>query len=212
MALLDGTQDAKDILGAIQRTGERYGGAHIVDILLGTETEKVVATGHNKAPAFGIGATRKKHEWQALIRQLVASSFLNLEISRYGGLTILDKGHALLRGEESFRYRPAPARATGRKARRDEASAATVTAEQSSLLASLKALRLTIAKERQVPAYLVFSDRSLLDMAKRCPRTMDEFAEVNGVGASKLKDFAVRFLSAIRAHQNNGRNVTEAAE
>ena len=212
VALLDGTQDAKEILGAIQRTGERYGGAHIVDMLVGTETEKVVATGHNRAPAFGIGAARKKDEWQALIRQLVASSFLNLEISRYGGLTILDKGHALLRGEESFRYRPAPARATGRKARRDEALAATVTAEQSSLLASLKKLRLTIAKERQVPAYLVFSDRSLLDMAKRCPRTMDEFAEVNGVGASKLKDFAARFLSAIRAHQDNGRNVTEAAE
>ena len=210
--LADGTNDAKAILAAIQRTGERYGGAHIIDILQGTETEKVVASGHNKGPAFGIGAARKKDEWQSLIRQLVASGYLTLDISRYGGLSILDKGHALLRGEGLFRYRPAPTRrATGRKARHDEDAAAT-TPEQSSLLASLKTLRLAIAKERQVPAYLIFSDRSLLDMAKRCPRTVDEFAEVNGVGALKLKDFAERFLRAIRAHHDNGRDVTASAE
>ncbi len=209
---MDGTQDAKAILAAIQRTGERYGGAHIVDILQGTETEKVIAAGHNKAPAFGVGAARKKDEWQSLIRQLVASGFLTLEISRYGGLTLLDKGQALLRGEGSFRYRPAPARVTARKARRDEALTANVTAEQSTLLASLKKLRFAIAKERQVPAYLIFSDRSLLDMARRCPRTVDEFAEVNGVGASKLKDFAARFLRAIRAHQDEERDMTGPAE
>jgi ATP-dependent DNA helicase RecQ len=211
VALADGTNDARHILAAIQRTGERYGGAHIVDILLGTETEKVVAAGHNKATAFGAGAARKKDEWQSLIRQLVASGFLTLEISRYGGLSILDKGHALLRGEEPFRYRPAPPRRpTGRKARREDDIAATVTADQSSLLASLKKLRFAIAKERQVPAYLIFSDRSLLDMAKRCPHTVDEFAEVNGVGASKLKDFAARFLGAIRAHEDNGREAAAA--
>jgi len=201
--LADGTNDGRAILAAIQRTGERYGMAHIVDILQGTETEKVVAAGHNKGPTFGIGAARKKDEWQSLIRQLVASGFLNLDISRYGGLSLLDKGHALLRGEENFRYRPAPPRVTERKTRRGEEPVAPVSAEQSSLLESLKKLRLGIAKERQVPAYLIFSDRSLLDMAKRCPRTIDEFAEVNGVGASKLKDFAARFLSAIRAHQTS---------
>ena len=129
------------------------------------ETEKIVANAHDKGPAFGVGAARKKEEWRSLIRQLVASGFLNLEISRYGGLRILDKGHALLRGEASFRYRPDPLRrVTGRKPRRDEGLVATVTADQSSLLASLKKLRLSIAKERQVPAYLIFSDRALLDM------------------------------------------------
>ena len=213
VGLADGTKDAREILAAIHRTGERYGGAHIIDVLQGIETEKVAAAGHHKGPAFGVGAARKKEEWQSMIRQLVASGFLNLEISRYGGLSILDKGHELLRGEASFRYRPAPARrVTGRKARRDEDLVATVTAEQSSLLASLKKLRLNIAKERQVPAYLIFSDRSLLDMAKRCPRNIGEFAEVNGVGASKLKDFAESFLSAIRAHQDNGREAAASTE
>ena len=213
VALLDGTKEAREILAAIQSTGERFGAAHIIDVLQGIETEKVVANGHNRRPAFGVGAARKKEEWQSLIRQLVASGFLNLEIANYGGLSILDKGRALLRGEASFRFRPAPSRhVTGRKAQRDQDLVDAATAEQSSLLASLKKLRLTLAKQRQVPAYLIFSDRTLLDMAKRCPRNMNEFAEVNGVGASKLKDFAESFLHAIRAHQEKEREMTAAAE
>jgi len=213
VALLDGTKDARDILAAIHRTGGRYGAAHIIDVLQGIETEKVVSIGHDKGPAFGIGAARKKEEWQSLIRQLVASGLLNLEISRYGGLSILDKGHALLRGETAFRYRPdSHRRVTGRKARREKDLGSTVTAGQSSLLASLKKLRLSIAKERQVPAYLIFSDRTLLDMAKRCPRDIGEFAEVNGVGASKLKDFAEIFLGAIRANQDSRRDMAATAE
>ena len=213
VALLDGTKDAREILAAIHRTGERYGTAHIIDVLQGIETEKVVASGHDKAPAFGVGAARKREEWQSLIRQLVASGFINVEISRYGGLSIPDKGHTLLHGEASFRYRPdSHRRVTGRKARRGDDLEAIVTADQSSLLASLKKVRLGIAKERQVPAYLIFSDRTLLDMTKRCPRDIGEFAEVNGVGASKLKDFAEIFLGTIRAHQNNPRDVAVTAK
>jgi ATP-dependent DNA helicase RecQ len=207
VALLDGTKDAREILAAVHRTGQRYGAAHIVDILQGIETEKVVASGHNNGPAFGVGAARNKEEWQSLIRQLVASGFLNVEISHYGGLSILEKGRSLLRGDASFHYRPGShRRAAGRKSPRGEDRGA-VTADQPSLLASLKKLRLNIAKERQVPAYLIFSDRTLLDMAKRCPRDIGEFAEVNGVGASKLKDLAEIFLGTIRAHQDNSRDV-----
>ena len=213
VSLLDGTNEAREILAAIHRMGERYGAAHIIDVLQGKTTEKVVVNGHDQGAAFGVGATRKKDAWQSLIRQLVASGFLNVEIGRYGGLSILDKGHALLRGEASFRYRPdSHRRVTGRKARRDEDLVATVSAYQSSLLASLKKLRLSIAKERQVPAYLIFSDRTLLDMAKRCPRDIGAFAEVNGVGASKLKDFAEIFLDAIRAHRDDQPDVATTAE
>ena len=106
VALLDGTNDAREILAAIHRTGERYGAGHIVDLL-----------------QVGAGAARKKEEWRSLIRQLVAAGFLNLEIGRFGGLSLLDKGHALLRGEASFGYRPAPSRRVKeRKMRGDEGS------------------------------------------------------------------------------------------
>ena len=112
-----------------------------------------------------------------------------------------------------FHYRPAPAcRVERRKARREEDFDATVTAGQSSLLDALKKLRLNLARERNVPAYLIFSDRTLLDMARRRPRDIGEFAEVNGVGASKLKDFAKVFLSAIRAHRDGAPDAAVTAE
>ena len=136
-----------------------------------------------------------------MIRQLVAAGFLDHDVKGFGGLAITDKGRALLQDEESFHYRQdamgrtAPAR---RKGRGKEPVAELSTAE-TALLDRLKALRLELAKERGVPAYVVFSDKSLADMAQRQPRNDAEFAEVNGVGAAKLKEFAAPFLEAIAA-------------
>ena len=111
---------------------------------------------------------------------------------------ITAKGRALRRDELSFSHRPAPpSRKAERKARQE---AAVLSDSNQTLLAALKQLRFGLAKQRQVPAYLIFSDRSLIDMAERKPRTRDEFAEVNGVGAAKLKAFAGIFLSAIEDH------------
>lgn len=196
---IDGTEEAEKILVAVSRSGERYGAAHIIDILRGTETEKVVRAGHDRLPAFGAGSDRKKAEWQSLIRQMVASGFLALDIQGYGGLGMTEKSRALLQGDGSFHYRAdsvaktAPSRRKSRAAEPEHP----LTAEQTDLLGILKELRLQLAKQRGVPAYVVFPDRSLIDMARRSPRTPEEFAEVNGVGATKLKDFAQPFLSAI---------------
>ena len=133
--------------------------------------------------------------------RVVAAGFLRLDIKGYGGLAITTKGQALIHGEESFRYRQdtmRPAPPARRKARSGEPEAALSEAE-TALFARLKELRLDLARERGVPAYVVFSDRSLADMARRRPRNATEFAEVNGVGAVKLKDFAAPFLDAIAA-------------
>lgn len=198
--LTDGTAEAKLVLAAIRQSGERYGAAHVIDILRGTETEKVAASGHNDLAVFGAGAARRKPEWQALIRQLTAAGFLAVDIGGYGGLMIAEKGQALSRGEGSFLYRAEhlQRRSTSRKG---EAAAAPMSDEASALLAALKELRLRLARERQVPAYVIFSDRTLADMAEKQPRTEAEFAVVNGVGAAKLRDFAGIFLATIRAHE-----------
>ena len=168
---IDGTEDARKILSAALQSGERFGAAHLIDILRGTETEKIMRFGHRRLPTFGVGADRAKNEWRSLIRQMVATGFLRLDIGGCGGIRITDKGCALLQGEGAFLYRedtvivgrPAPAR------------------------------------ERGVPAYIVFPDRTLIDMASRCPRSEAEFAEVNGLGAAELKLFAGPFLAAIDA-------------
>ena len=112
-----------------------------------------------------------------------------------GGLAITEKGLALRRGESQFQFRRAAPRS---KARADAPE--TGPASDPELLAALKALRLRLARERQVPAYVIFSDRTLIDMAARRPRDLDGFAAVNGVGAAKLKDFGRVFLAAIAAH------------
>ena len=131
---------------------------------------------------------------------MVAAGFLRLDIAGFGGLAITDKGRTLLRGEGVFLYRedtvaarPSP---TPRRARGKEAELP-LSGEQTALLGVLKALRLEIARERGVPAYVVFPDRALIDMARRRPRSEEEFAEVNGVGAAKLRQFAGPFLAAI---------------
>ncbi|MCA0011560.1 DNA helicase RecQ [Mesorhizobium sp. B292B1B] len=200
----DGGAEARIILAAVAQTGERFGAAHVIDILLGHETEKVLARGHQTLTSFRAGAAHRKTVWLSLIRQLVAGGFLMPDPDGHGGLAISESGRALARGEVAFHYRveTRDPLARGRK-RSGEGSAAGAEGVDGSLLAALKALRLRLAKERQVPAYVVFSDRTLIDMAERRPHDLDAFAEVNGVGAAKLREFGEIFLGAIAGHRPN---------
>jgi len=199
-ALVDGTQDAVRILDAVRQTGERFGAAHIVDVVRGAETEKIVSSGHHLLRGFGSGSARKKEEWRSLIHQLVAGGFLIHDIAGYGGLSLSKDGHALLRGERKFQYRAIALRGSARRERVSAPDSA-ITHEQSALLVELKKLRLRIAGGRHLPAYLIFSDKTLLEMARHAPRNLHEFAMINGVGASKLRDFGKTFVDAIAARR-----------
>ncbi len=197
--LSDGSAEGRQILAVIEQTGQRFGTAHVIDVLRGAETEKVIKSGHHRLPAFGSGTDGKKETWRSFIRQLVAAGFLRLDIAGYGGLGITAKGECLLRGETGFHYRPD--RIAGSQPKRTRRSTAETTEEmapeQAELLGRLKELRLRLAKDRGVPAYVIFPDRALIDMARRQPQSRDEFAAVNGVGAAKLRDFADIFLGEI---------------
>ena len=124
---------------------------------------------------------------------MVAADFLRAD--DHGGLAITERGEDLRRGSGVFHFRPVPARA---KAKADVAAAGE--GGDPDLLAALKAVRMRLARERKVPAYVIFSDRTLIDMTALRPRTLEEFAMVNGVGAAKLKDFGKVFLAAIAEH------------
>ncbi len=202
VALSDATPEARQILHIVERTGERYGATHIVDVLRGAETEKIIASGHHRLHAFGSGAARKKEEWRSLIRQLAANGFLNHDVAGFGGLSLTEDGRAVLRGEKPFQCRKDAVRGETRK----ERAAQTVSAlndDQAALLAVLKKLRLTLAARRNLPAYLIFSDKTLIEMARTTPRNLHEFAMVNGVGTSKLRDFGQAFLDAIAAYRRS---------
>jgi ATP-dependent DNA helicase RecQ len=195
---IDATEDARKILAAIRGTGERYGAGHIIDVLLGSRTERMTEA-HAALDVFGKGALRKKDEWQSLIRQMAGDGLLRHDLQGYGGLEIAEKGHALLRGHGAFEARPIKPRERTKRQARAEQIAVQSDADPS-LIAALKALRMQLARERRVPPYVIFSDRSLIDMAQLRPRDESEFGMVHGVGAAKLKDFGKIFLKTIREH------------
>ena len=200
--MVDGTVEGQKALAAVMETGNRFGAVHIIDVLHGAQTEKVARAGHDRLPSFGIGAELKKEQWRSLIRQLVAAGFLRLDVRGYGGLASTTKGQSLLQGEMDFHYRPDTMRAAApaaSKSRKVVADAVDLSDDQTALLDRLKALRLRLAKQRRVPAYVVFTDKSLADMARLRPRNEAEFADVHGVGAAKLKKFAAQFLEEIAA-------------
>ena len=181
------------MLAAVLQSGERFGATHVIDILRGAGTQKIKERGHDTLVCFGSGSGRKKEEWTSLIRQMVAAGFLAPD--DHGGLAITERGEDLRRGTSVFHFREMTPRG---KARADVV--ALNDGGDPDLLAALKAVRLRLARERKVPAYVIFSDRTLIDMAALCPRNLSEFAAVNGVGAAKLKDFGPIFLAAIAAH------------
>jgi ATP-dependent DNA helicase RecQ len=194
-AMIDGTREARQILDLVHQTGERYGAAHIADVLYGADTEKIIACGHNRLAAHGSGRTRKKDQWRSLIRQLVAGGLLHHDVAGHGGLSLSANGRALLRGEKQFMVRQEAPRKE-----RAAAASASLTDEEADLLAALKRLRLSIAARRHVPAYLIFSDKTLQEMARRAPLDLEAFAAISGVGTSKLRDFGRIFVDAISAH------------
>lgn len=197
--LIDGTREAQMLLSAIARTGQAFGAAHIIDILRGAKTAKIEERGHDSLPTFGIGADHDKPFWQAFIRQAVAGGYLSINIEGYGGLVLTRTGEAVLKGEESFTYREIPKSTKAARSERRSKVEMDTSDIDGDLLASLKALRRDLAAERNVPAYIVFGDATLIDMCRMRPETLDQMSLVNGVGPKKLQDFGPAFLRALSA-------------
>jgi ATP-dependent DNA helicase RecQ len=195
---IDGTVEAKQVFETIRATGGRFGAAHIIDVLMAKPNDKAVALNHTELHVFGLGKDRPRTEWQGIIRQLVGAGFLIHDVGGYGGLSLAPKGRALLGGVGEFRYRKMEPRTTKKTARATVVAAITEADPRAgALLVRLKALRVTLAKKARVPAYVIFSDRTLIDMAAKVPLTKWDFGEVHGVGAAKQEKFAEVFLKEI---------------
>ena len=197
--LVDGSNEAALALKTIQATGERFGTVHIVDILRGGNTERIRKFGHESLETYGAGTAHTARDWQSLVRQLVANGFLTLDIKGFGGLSVSDKGSALLRGDLPFRYRRDSLRRErrSRTARSTSVPTETMNSRELKLFKALKQLRSEIARAGNVPAYVVFSDRSLADMASKRPTCKKSFATIHGVGEAKLEKFAAPFIDLI---------------
>ncbi|EDP66955.1 ATP-dependent DNA helicase RecQ [alpha proteobacterium BAL199] len=197
--VIDGTVPAQKVLSAILRTGSRYGAAHVVDVLTGHVNDAVTQYGHDALPTFGIGTEFDKNGWRSVIRQLVATGVVDIDTTGYGALMLGPRGRAVLKGEDPIGLRR-PVKEDKAKPRRGKSSpAVTASPQNAPLLTALKALRRDIARELGIPAYTVFHDRSLTEMAERRPGSLDALSGIHGVGAAKLDKFGARFLAEIEA-------------
>jgi ATP-dependent DNA helicase RecQ len=195
----DGTLEAQKLLSAIARTGERFGTEHLVNLIVGDETDAIRRFRHNELKTFGVGKDRSKNDWRSLLRQIYAAGLVSLEIAEYGRWTITERGDAVLRGRERVELRSdVLVQPRDRRRRRAAFQAEEVVPSDDPLLLALKSLRTRLAKEEAVPAYVIFSDRSLIDMAQRRPTTRSAFAEIHGVGQAKLDRYADAFLAVLR--------------
>ncbi|MBD8480652.1 DNA helicase RecQ [Pseudomonas coleopterorum] len=209
----DATEPARQALSAIYRTGQRYGVGHLVDVLLGKDTEKVRSFGHDKLAVFGVGKGRSEGEWRSLYRQVVARGLADIDLEGYGGLRLSDSCRPLLRGEVTLALRKElkPQMSSTRGSGSASPASQLVRGEEREQWEALRTLRRNLAQEHAVPPYVIFPDSTLLEMLRSQPTSMAEMGRVSGVGARKLERYGEAFLQVL-AGSNGGEAPREVAD
>ena len=198
--LVEGAIPAQIFLSAIVRTGQSFGMLHIINVVRGIETDKLKNRNHHKLPTFGKGADQPATFWGLLARQLISSGALNIAIESFGALKLTKTGWDILYGRKNFAYKEftsPPALPKKHKTKRVFIDKQTPTDRV--LLSKLKKLRLQLAREKEVPAFIIFSDRTLMEMASRKPQNLKEMLQINGVGTQKLELYGTGFLEIIKS-------------
>jgi len=203
--LFDGTIAAQKALSCIYRTGERFGQAYVVDVLLGAEDERIARFGHDRISTFGIGTEHDARTWRAILRQLIALRLVDVDLAGHGGLSIAAAGRDFLRDKPKLMLRaPKPPRARRGKVERRAAQAIVAEADRE-LFEALRRKRLEIARAQNLPPYVIFHDRTLIELAAAKPATRAEMANVPGVGEAKLDRYGPAFLAVIAGEGGKGR-------
>lgn len=193
IAVFDGLIPAQKALSAVYRTGQRFGAGHLADVLTGDASDAVRRHGHDAIKTFGVGKEHSKQAWASILRQLFAAGALRTASAEHGGFALTEKGEDILLGREKIMLRSDPL--TPRERTRKQAPSLDAASDR--ILAALKRKRLDLAHEEGVPAYVVFADRTLIDMAEKRPATLDEMLSVHGVGERKLARYGDAFLEAL---------------
>ncbi|MBZ4498857.1 DNA helicase RecQ [Dermacoccus sp. 147Ba] len=200
----DGTIPAQKLLSTVvrlDRRGQRYGSGHLIDILLGRETERVVKLGHTDLTTFAIGTELEERGWRGVVRQLLAAGLLDVE-GDYGMLGLTEASGTVLRGERQLAMRTEPERRKTRSSSGGGKSAkatADLTGAEAELFEQLRAWRAATAKEQGVPAYVVFHDATLRAIATAAPTTIVALGKISGVGAAKLDRYGPGVLETVAA-------------
>ncbi len=193
----DGSEAAQKALSVVYRTGQRFGVNHLVDVLRGAETEKVLQFDHHHLPVHGIGADLDSNQWRSVFRQLVARGYLSVDMEGFGALRLEEKCRPLLRGEERIDLRRDSARRTAKQTTRQPLPPDL----DIGLWEALRERRRELAEEQGVPPYVIFHDRTLQEMCAIQPATLQQFGRLSGVGDRKLGKYGEVFLAVIRDYR-----------
>jgi len=196
----DGTVAAQKILSAVYRLwrerGQRFGAGHLIDILRGKVTDRIRQYEHDTLSVFGIGDDLSEQAWRGVLRQLLAQSLLMVDQEGYGTLALTEGSRAVLKGETTLMFRrESEKKARSRTATKRQKVTESLPAAAQELFEELRAWRADIARSHGVPAYVIFHDATLRDIALKRPATLDELTGISGVGARKRDSYGAELLA-----------------
>jgi ATP-dependent DNA helicase RecQ len=197
----DGTVPAQKLLSTIVRLqrerNQKFGAGHLIDILLGKQTPRVDQYGHDDLSTFGIGTDLSEAEWRGVVRQLLAQGLLAVNADGFGTLVLTESSAAVLGGSRRVDLRREPVRTSTRSARKSKSAGADLPPELQPVFEALRTWRAATAKEQGVPAYVVFHDATLRELATRHPSSVEELGTVTGVGEAKLEKYGAQLLEVL---------------
>ncbi len=193
----DATDAARKALSVIYRTGQRFGAAHLIDVLRGETSERIAKWGHDRLAVHGLGKDLDEATWRSVFRQLVAQGLVSVDHEAHGALKLAEASRAVLRGEASVAMRRTVARAA--KAPKVRGEAAALTPDARDLFEALRTWRLEQARTQGVPAYVILHDRTLAAIAQSRPTSLAALARIDGIGAAKLERYGEAIAALTRA-------------
>ncbi|HBU98199.1 MULTISPECIES: DNA helicase RecQ [Thalassospira] len=194
----DATEASRKALSAVYRTGQRFGPAHVIEVLIGRKTEKIRQNGHDNISVYAIGKDIAQPQWRSVFRQLLAMGYLQVDVEGHGGVYLTEDSRPVLRGEKVVEMRKDPGeskRATTRRLR--DFDTEFENEEDRDLWERLRTMRRELATGQNVPPYVIFSDRTLWEMVRFKPRTLEDMMSINGVGVKKLDQYGLAFLDVM---------------
>jgi ATP-dependent DNA helicase RecQ len=195
------TVDAQKIMSAIYRTQQTYGAGHVIDVVRGSKSARIIEKKHDELSVFGIGKDKPKEHWNLILRQLLNLNFVAIKSWEYRSLCLTAKSLEILNGKVELHLRKQTL--SFNKKSKKEGAASRESSAAPELFERLRQLRNQLARERQLPSYIIFNDKSLQDMCQLLPRDEQEFLLVHGVGQSKLDNYGPSFLKLIAEHQQS---------
>jgi ATP-dependent DNA helicase RecQ len=202
----DATVAAQKLLSCVARTGQIFGANYVIDVLLGSEQERIFRFGHDSLSTYGIGTELDRNAWRAVVRQLMARGILTTDAEGIGSLKLTEKSREVLAGDVTLELRKNPLRAPGGGRKKTKKTVPAALLAEDGALADpeaaerferLRELRLKLAKEAEVPPYVVFHDKTLAAMAALRPRDESELMAISGVGDAKLERWGAAFLAVL---------------